>query len=60
MTKFFELLGGGLLVLMMYVHYVGWGALDRDVVAGVPKSVRDNPGSYRSHYARSVHYIGGK
>jgi hypothetical protein len=25
-----------------------------------PKSIRDNPGSYRSHYGSYQHYTGGK
>ncbi len=27
---------------------------------GVPKSVRDNPGAYRSIYGGYSHYVGGK
>ena len=26
----------------------------------VPKTVRDNPGAYRSHYAMYPRYVGGK
>jgi len=31
-----------------------------DVVKDVPKTVRDNPGAYRSHYAYYSRYTGGK
>jgi hypothetical protein len=27
---------------------------------GVPKTIRDNPGSYRSHFGYIPHYTGGK
>ena len=29
-------------------------------VKNVPKTVRDNPGAYRSHYAMYPRYVGGK
>ena len=29
-------------------------------VKNVPRTVRDNPGAYRSHYAYYTHYTGGK
>jgi hypothetical protein len=29
-------------------------------VKNVPKSVRENPGVYRSHYSYLPHYFGGK
>lgn len=31
-----------------------------DELEQVPKTVRSNPGSYRSHYNNYVHYSGGK
>ena len=38
----------------------GW-SLDRMTqLKNVPKSVRDNPGSYRAIYAGYHHYTGGK
>jgi hypothetical protein len=52
----------GLLVLgwVGYAEYRGW-SLDRvNQVKNVPKSVRDNPGAYRSIYAGYPRYIGGK
>jgi len=52
----------GLLVLggTGYAQYNGW-SLDRiNVLKNVPKSVRDNPGSYRSIYNGYHHYTGGK
>lgn len=50
------LLSGGL----FYSGLTGWTFTSYDEVKDVPKSVRDNPGAYRSHYARSARYFGGK
>ncbi len=38
----------------------GWSPTSTDEVKDVPKSVRDNPGSYRSSYTSHTHYFGGK
>jgi hypothetical protein len=52
----------GLLVLAMvsFAEYRGWSLNRVDQVLNVPKSVRDNPGSYRSVYGYYHHYTGGK
>lgn len=43
-----------------YAQHSGW-SLDRiSQLKNVPKSVRDNPGSYRAIYAGYPHYTGGK
>ena len=43
-----------------YAQHHGW-SLDRvNELKNVPKSVRDNPGSYRSIYSSYHHYTGGK
>jgi hypothetical protein len=43
-----------------FAQYNGW-SLDRaSQLKNVPKSVRDNPGSYRSVYSGYHHYTGGK
>ena len=55
-------LGYGLLILggAGYAQHSGW-SLDRvNQLKNVPKSVRDNPGSYRSIYSSYHHYTGGK
>jgi len=45
---------------MMFAEYRGW-SLDRvNQLNGVPKTVRDNPGAYRSHYGFYPRYVGGK
>ena len=41
-------------------EYRGWTLSKVDQVKNVPKTVRDNPGAYRSHYAFYPRYVGGK
>ena len=60
MTKFYG--GYGLLLTMFsgYLGYHGFMFNRGDVVRNVPRSVRDNPGSYRSIYSNYHRYTGGK
>lgn len=55
MQKFFLVFGIGILLFMTVAEYRGWSLTSYDQVKGVPKSMRDNPGSYRSSYARTMH-----
>ena len=42
-------------------EYRGWTFTRVDQVKNVPKTVRDNPGAYRSIYGGYYsHYVGGK
>jgi hypothetical protein len=41
-------------------EFRGWTMSSVNQVKNVPKTVRDNPGAYRSHYAYYSRYIGGK
>lgn len=41
-------------------EYRGWSLDSVNEVKNVPRSVRDNPGSYRSVYSSYHHYTGGK
>jgi hypothetical protein len=41
-------------------QYRGWSLDTINQLKNVPKSVRDNPGSYRSVYGGYHHYTGGK
>jgi hypothetical protein len=52
----------GMLVLgtVGVAQYRGWSIDSMNQVKNVPKSVRDNPGSYRSVYSSYHHYTGGK
>ena len=49
----------GLLGLTAYSRMPFLGASVNEV-KNVPKTVRDNPGAYRSHYYGYPRYIGGK
>jgi hypothetical protein len=49
-----------LLGLTGVAEYRGWSWLQVNEVKNVPRSVRDNPGAYRSHYRAFPRYIGGK
>jgi hypothetical protein len=46
--------------LLGMAQYRGWSLTSVNEVKNVPRSVRDNPGSYRSAYAVYHHYTGGK
>ena len=52
----------GVLVLggVTFAEYRGWSLDSMNQLKNVPKSVRDNPGSYRSVYSSYHHYTGGK
>jgi hypothetical protein len=49
-----------LLGFVGYAEYRGWSFQRVNEVRNVPKTVRDNPGAYRSHFAYYPRYIGGK
>lgn len=51
-----------LLVLgtVAFAEYRGWSLDSMNQLHNVPRSVRDNPGSYRSVYSSYHHYTGGK
>ena len=52
----------GVLVLGLagFSQYEGWSLARVNEVKNIPKTVRDNPGAYRSHYAGYYRYSGGK
>jgi hypothetical protein len=52
----------GVLVLgfAAMAQYQGWSLTRVNEVRNIPKTVRDNPGAYRSHYAGYYRYFGGK
>ncbi len=52
----------GLIVaaLMGVAQYRGWSFARVNEMRNIPRSVRDNPGSYRSFYSGHSRYIGGK
>jgi hypothetical protein len=56
----FLLYGTMLLGLAGLAEYSGWTPTRANELRNVPKSIRDNPGSYRSHYGGFSRYSGGK
>lgn len=58
--KIYMIYGLGVLALLATAQYRGWAFTPVSLLSNVPKSVRDNPGSYRSVYSSYHHYTGGK
>jgi hypothetical protein len=52
--------GLALLGLVGFGEYRGWGPTRTNELRNVPRTIRDNPGAYRSHYSGYPRYIGGK
>jgi hypothetical protein len=60
MRILYILYGAAVLVGLSIAQYQGWSLARINEVKNVPRSVRDNPGSYRSVYSSYHHYTGGK
>ena len=60
MKQLFVIYGLAVLSAVSFAEYRGWSLNRVSEVPNVPKSVRDNPGSYRSVYGYYHHYTGGK
>ncbi len=60
MSKTFLIYGIMVLGALGYGQYRGFSLSRVSEVKNVPRSVRDNPGSYRSVYGFYHHYTGGK
>lgn len=58
MNIFRFFLAYGILILGLFAtaNYRGWSMTSYNEVKNVPKSVRENPGTYRSHYAYQRYY----
>jgi len=52
MKTFIIVYGTAVLLLMGIAEYRGWSLMSYGEQKGVPKSLRENPGTYRSSYAR--------
>jgi len=59
-TPFFLLYGLMIVGLTGWANYRGWSFSRVNEIRDVPKSVRDNPGAYRSPYVGQHRYTGGK
>ena len=55
MIRMFSVFGTLVLALFAYVTYTGAGITSYDEIKNVPKSIRNNPGVYRSVYTRYPH-----
>ena len=58
--RLFFIYGIAVLAGLAFAEYRGLSLNRVDQIPNVPKSVRDNPGSYRSVYGYYHHYTGGK
>lgn len=59
-TPLFLTYGVILLALSAYAQYGGWSLSRINQQKVAPKTIRDNPGAYRSMYGGYFRYIGGK
>ena len=55
MLRLFQVFGAVILSLFTYAGYRGWSRSNYSELKNVPKSIRDNPGAYRSMYQRYYH-----
>ena len=60
MSKAFLVYGLLILAAVGFAQYRGFTFSGISELKNVPRSVRDNPGSYRSVYGAYHHYTGGK
>ena len=60
MRTLYAVYGAVVLLGLSVAQYQGWSLATVNQVKSVPRSVRDNPGSYRSVYRSYQHYTGGK
>ncbi len=60
MSKAFLIYGFLILGAVGFAEYRGFSFSTVSELKNVPRSVRDNPGSYRSVYGVYHHYTGGK
>ncbi len=59
-TALFAIYGVLLLGVTGVAEYRGWSWSSVNQQRVLPKSIRDNPGAYRSSYGGYSRYIGGK
>ena len=52
--------GAAVMLALGVAQYQGWSLARVNEVKNVPRSIRDNPGAYRSIYSSYHHYTGGK
>jgi hypothetical protein len=60
LTKAYSVFAAAVLATLFWIHFTGWSPSNVTEDKGVPRSVRDNPGSYRSSYGGGRSYTGAK
>ena len=60
MTRLYIAYGVIVIALMGAAQYEGWRLSPATMTRTTPKSIRDNPGSYRPAYGGFGHFTGGK
>ncbi len=60
MRSLYLIYGVMILAAFTFAEWRGWSMSPVTMIKNVPRSVRDNPGSYRSIYSSYHHYTGGK
>jgi hypothetical protein len=55
MIRSFLVFGSVVLASLLWTSYTGWSFQNYQTVNNVPRSVRTNPGVYRSVYSRLPH-----
>ena len=60
MSRMYLVYGLVVIGLMATAQYQGWRLTSVTQARAMPKSVRDNPGSYRPVYGGFRHFTGGK
>ena len=60
MVKVYVVYGLAVLLLLGWAEYRGWSLLATRKSREDVRTVRDNPGAYRPHYAGGGRYTGGK
>lgn len=58
--RIYTIYSAALLSLFSASQYFGWSMSSARQVKDIPRTIRDNPGAYRSHYAYLPRYVGGK
>jgi hypothetical protein len=56
----YSIYGALVLAVVSFAQFQGWSLTRVNEVKNIPKTVRDNPGAYRSHYGGYYRYFGGK
>jgi len=56
----YAIYGALVLAFVSFAQFQGWSLTRVNEVKNIPKTVRDNPGAYRSTYGGYSRYSGGK